>query len=44
MRALCARGAGPADVNLTLPMWNAKLEDGRRALKRPGAFMRRWVR
>jgi epsilon-lactone hydrolase len=48
-----ARAAGLADVNVTLqiwphmihawPMWNAKLEAGRRALARVGEFMRRWT-
>ena len=46
-----AAAAGAADVAVTLeiwphmihawPMWNAKLEDGRRALASAGAFMRR---
>jgi monoterpene epsilon-lactone hydrolase len=45
--------AGAADVDVTLeiwphmihawPVWNAKLEDGRKALARAGAFMRRWT-
>jgi acetyl esterase/lipase len=48
-----ARGAGAADVAVTLeiwphmihawPMWNAKLADGRKALAQAGEFMRRWV-
>jgi epsilon-lactone hydrolase len=48
-----ARAAGEADVAVTLevwpqmihawPMWNAKLNEGRRALEHAGAFMRRWV-
>jgi epsilon-lactone hydrolase len=25
------------------PLWNARLEDGRRALERAGEFMKRWV-
>jgi epsilon-lactone hydrolase len=47
-----ATAAGVADVAVTLeiwprmihawPMWNAKLEDGRRALASAGAFMRRY--
>src|SRR5262249_40383056 len=47
-----AAAAGAADVNVTLevwphmihawPMWNAILEDGRRALAHAGEFMRRW--
>jgi epsilon-lactone hydrolase len=46
-----ARGAGLADVNVTLqvwphmihawPMWNAKLEAGRQALEQVGQFVRR---
>ena len=49
-----ARAAGVADVNVTLqiwqhmihawPMWNAKLEDGRRALAQVGEFVRRWIK
>jgi epsilon-lactone hydrolase len=45
--------AGAADVDVTLevwphmihawPVWNAKLEDGRKALARAGTFMRRWT-
>jgi len=48
-----ARAAGLADVNVTLqvwphmihawPMWNAKLEEGRRALSQVGEFIRRWA-
>jgi acetyl esterase/lipase len=48
-----AAAAGAADVNVTLevwpymihawPLWNAKLEDGRKALARVGAFIRQWV-
>ncbi len=48
-----ARAAALADVNVTLqvwpnmihawPMWNAKLAEGRQALKQAGEFMRRWV-
>ena len=48
-----ARAAGEADVAVTLevwphmihawPMWNAKLEDGRRALAHAGEFIRRWI-
>jgi epsilon-lactone hydrolase len=48
-----ARAAGEADVNVTLevwphmihawPMWNAKLEEGRRALAHVGEFLQRWV-
>jgi len=48
-----ARAAGAADVSATLeiwphmihawPMWNAKLEEGRRALAQAGAFIRRWT-
>jgi epsilon-lactone hydrolase len=48
-----ARAAGAADVSATLeiwphmihawPMWNAKLEEGRRALAQAGAFIRRWL-
>jgi acetyl esterase/lipase len=45
--------AGMADVAVTLevwphmihawPLWNAKLEDGRKALTRVGAFVREWI-
>jgi acetyl esterase/lipase len=48
-----ARAAGEADVGVTLevwphmihawPMWNAKLEEGRRALAHAGEFIRRWI-
>jgi len=48
-----ARAAGATDVSTTLeiwphmihawPMWNAKLEEGRRALAQAGAFIRRWT-
>ncbi|MBX9711740.1 MAG: alpha/beta hydrolase [Xanthobacteraceae bacterium] len=48
-----ARALGEADVAVTLevwpqmihawPLWNAHLEDGRRALAHAGVFMRRWV-
>jgi epsilon-lactone hydrolase len=48
-----AAGMGAADVAVTLeiwprmihawPLWNARLEDGRRALERAGEFMKRWV-
>ena len=48
-----AAAAGAADVRVTLevwphmihawPMWNARLEPGRRALANAGAFMRRWL-
>jgi epsilon-lactone hydrolase len=48
-----ARAAGSAEVNVTLeiwphmihawPMWNAKLEDGLRALAQAGEFIRRWL-
>jgi acetyl esterase/lipase len=48
-----ARALGLADAAVTLqiwpnmihawPMWNAKLADGRRALKQMGEFVRRWV-
>ena len=48
-----ARALGLADANVTLevwphmihawPMWNAKLEDGRRALQEVGTFVRRWM-
>jgi acetyl esterase/lipase len=48
-----AAAAGAADVAVTLeiwphmihawPMWNARLEPGRRALASAGAFMRRWL-
>jgi acetyl esterase/lipase len=48
-----AAAAGVADVNVTLeiwphmihawPLWNARLEDGRKALAQAGAFMQRWV-
>jgi acetyl esterase/lipase len=48
-----ARAAGAAEVSATLeiwphmihawPMWNAKLEEGRRALAQAGAFIRRWL-
>jgi epsilon-lactone hydrolase len=48
-----ARAAGLANVAVTLeiwphmihawPMWNARLAEGREALARAGAFMRRWV-
>jgi acetyl esterase/lipase len=48
-----AAAAGAADVRVTLeiwphmihawPMWNARLEPGRRALASAGAFMRRWL-
>src|SRR5271166_79940 len=47
-----AEAAGAADVDVTLevwphmihawPVWNARLEPGRRALMQAGAFMRRW--
>jgi len=46
--------AGAADVPVTLevwpgmihawPLWNARLEDGRRALAHAGTFMQRWLR
>jgi len=49
-----ARALGLADVNVAFevwphmihawPMWNAKLEDGRRALAQVGEFVRRWIR
>jgi len=49
-----AAAAGSADVNVTLevwphmihawPLWNAKLEDGRRALARAGEFIRACAR
>jgi acetyl esterase/lipase len=48
-----AAAAGAADVSVTLeiwphmihawPMWNARLEAGRRALANAGAFIRRWL-
>ncbi len=48
-----AAAAGAADVSVTLeiwphmihawPMWNARLEPGRRALASAGAFIRRWL-
>jgi monoterpene epsilon-lactone hydrolase len=48
-----AEAAGAADVGVTLeiwphmihawPMWNARLEPGRRALASAGAFIRRWL-
>ena len=48
-----AAAAGAADVSVTLeiwprmihawPMWNARLEPGRRALANAGAFVRRWL-
>jgi monoterpene epsilon-lactone hydrolase len=48
-----AAAAGAADVSVTLeiwphmihawPMWNARLEPGRRALANAGAFIRRWL-
>ena len=48
-----ARAAGEADVGVTLevwphmihawPMWNAKLEEGRRALAHAGEFIWRWI-
>jgi monoterpene epsilon-lactone hydrolase len=48
-----AAAFGAADVPVTSeiwpqmihawPLWNAKLEDGRRALKQAGAFMNRWL-
>jgi acetyl esterase/lipase len=48
-----AEAAGAADVRVTLeiwphmihawPMWNARLEPGRRALASAGAFIRRWL-
>jgi acetyl esterase/lipase len=48
-----ARALGLADANVTLQvwphmihafqMWNAKLEDGRRALAQMGEWVRRWV-
>jgi epsilon-lactone hydrolase len=48
-----AAAAGAADVSVTLeiwphmihawPMWNARLEPGRRALSNAGALMRRWL-
>jgi epsilon-lactone hydrolase len=44
---------GAADVAVTLEiwprmihawaLWNARLEDGRKALERAGEFMRRWA-
>ncbi len=47
-----AEAAGAADVDVTLevwphmihawPVWNARLEPGRRALMQAGEFMRRW--
>jgi epsilon-lactone hydrolase len=47
-----AEAAGAADVSVTLevwphmihawPVWNARLEPGRRALMQAGEFMRRW--
>src|SRR5271165_4336136 len=47
-----AEAAGAADVDVTLeiwphmihawPVWNVRLEPGRRALMQAGAFMRRW--
>jgi epsilon-lactone hydrolase len=49
-----AAAAGAADVNVTLeiwphmihawPMWNARLEPGRRALANVGAFIRRYLK
>jgi acetyl esterase/lipase len=49
-----AEAAGAADVDVTLqvwphmihawPLWNAKLEDGRRALAEAGQFMRAHTR
>jgi epsilon-lactone hydrolase len=48
-----AAAAGAADIRVTLeiwphmihawPMWNARLEPGRRALSSAGAFIRRWL-
>jgi epsilon-lactone hydrolase len=48
-----AAAAGAADISVTLeiwphmihawPMWNARLEPGRRALASAGAFIRRWL-
>ena len=48
-----AEAAGVEDVSVTLeiwphmihawPMWNARLEPGRRALANAGAFIRRWL-
>jgi acetyl esterase/lipase len=48
-----ASALGAADVPVTLevwphmihawPLWNAKLEDGRKALVRAGEFMKRWL-
>lgn len=48
-----AAAAGAAEVSVTLeiwphmihawPMWNARLEPGRRALANAGAFIRRWL-
>ena len=48
-----AAAAGASDASVTLeiwphmihawPMWNARLEPGRRALASAGAFMRRWL-
>jgi acetyl esterase/lipase len=48
-----AAAAGAADVCVTLeiwphmihawPMWNARLEPGRRARASAGAFIRRWL-
>ena len=48
-----AAAAGAADISVTLeiwphmihawPMWNARLEPGRRALANAGAFIRRWL-
>jgi acetyl esterase/lipase len=48
-----AAAAGTADVAVTLevwphmihawPLWNARLEDGRKALARVGAFVRQWI-
>ena len=48
-----ASAMGAADVAVTLeiwprmihawPLWNARLEDGRKALQRAGEFMRRWA-
>src|SRR5262249_37131600 len=48
-----ARAAGLADVNVTLQvwpymihawaMWNARVEEGRRALSQGGEFIRRWA-